>query len=161
MSLEEKEGKLEDLCEKYPVIFSERDGDVTETCMARGFEHEEGWYELLDELCSQLTTVMDKIGVVITAEQVKEKFATLRFYYSLDFSNLSDSDAKKWTKIIGSLVSKAELNSAYVCERCGASGKHRSGGWIKTLCDKCHEKTEAGKPKEKWDWPPNNEKTSG
>ena len=131
--------KLEELCEKYPVIFSERYGKETETCMARGFEHGEGWCELLDELCSQLKTIMDKVGVVITAEQVKEKFGTLRFYYALDYSKseLSDSDAKNWSKIIGSLVSKAELHSCYVCEECGLPGKSREGCWVRTLCDNC------------------------
>lgn len=119
--------KLEDLYKKYPVIFSEE----------RGFEHNHGWYKLLDELCSQLITIMDKVGVVITAEQVKEKFGTLRFYYSLDFKDLPESDAKDWYRIIASLVSKAEMQSGYTCERCGERGKMRPGGWIKTLCDEC------------------------
>ena len=34
-----------------------------------------------------------------------------------------------------------------VCERCGESttAKPREGGWIKTLCNKCHEERESGK----------------
>jgi hypothetical protein len=127
----EEKMKLEDLHEKYPVIFSH----------GRSFEHSHGWYKLLDELCSQLTTIMNNIGIVITAEQVKEKFGTLRFYCSVDFpKDLPDSDAKNWNDIIRSLISRAEMMSGYTCERCGERGKVRPGGWIKTLCDKCDSK---------------------
>lgn len=118
--------KLEELKEKYPVIFSKI-----------SFEHDHGWYELLDELGSQLTTIMNKVGLVVTAEQVKEKFGTLRFYYSLDFKELPDSEVDGWNEIISGLVSKAELHSSHVCERCGEYGEIRPGGWIRTLCDEC------------------------
>ena len=133
----EEKMELEELQIKYPVIFSNISNSMS--CMARGFEHGFGWYKLLDELCSQLTTISDKVGAVITADQVKEKFGTLRFYYSVDFpKDLPDSD--DWCKIISSLVSKAEMMSGYTCERCGERGKIRPGGWIKTLCDKCDAK---------------------
>ena len=59
---------------------------------------------------------------VFVAEQVKEKFGTLRFY----FTGSREFDA---------LVEMAEELSATTCEECGAFGSLREGGWIRTLCD--------------------------
>jgi hypothetical protein len=127
----EEKMKLKELHKKYPVIFSN----------GRSFQHSHGWYKVLDELCSQLTTIMNKVEIVVTAEQVKEKFGTLRFYHSVKFpEDLPDSDARDWNEIIRSLVSRAEMMSGYTCERCGEQGKIRPGGWIKTLCDECNSK---------------------
>lgn len=54
--------------------------------------------------------------------QIKEKFGELRLYHSgSEFSS--------------ELESVAENLSAFVCEDCGAPGRIRDGGWIRTLCD--------------------------
>ena len=58
----------------------------------------------------------------VTLDQVKEKFGTLRFYYS------GGDD------YISGLVSMAESMSAVTCEECGNPGKQVGGGWITTLC---------------------------
>lgn len=47
------------LCEKYPKIFADRNGDVTETCMAWGFECGDGWYTLIDTLCAAIQNTID------------------------------------------------------------------------------------------------------
>ena len=59
------------------------------------------------------------------ATQVKEKYGTLRFYMSFE------------TEEIQRLIATAEALSAQTCEQCGAVGRQRNGGWIKTLCDSC------------------------
>ena len=59
----------------------------------------------------------------VTLDQVKEKFGTLRFYYS------GGDDA------IDGMVRMAESMSAVTCETCGNPGQQRGGGWIRTLCD--------------------------
>ena len=64
------------------------------------------------------------------AAQVKEKFGGLRFYMTIH----SDE--------IYSLVEEAEGLSWKTCEECGEPGETRSGGWIHTYCDSCHEKRE-------------------
>lgn len=66
------------------------------------------------------------------AEQVKEKFGTLRVYMT--------STTDKMDKII----QEAEEKSAKTCENCGEKGKVRGGGWIKVLCDEC-ENNRCGK----------------
>jgi hypothetical protein len=59
----------------------------------------------------------------VTLDQVKEKFGTLRFYYS------GGDDS------IDGMVRMAESMSAVTCEECGIPGRIRHGGWISTLCD--------------------------
>jgi hypothetical protein len=72
------------------------------------------------EACSQVVAI-----------QVKEKFGTLRFYYS------GGDD------VVNGIERMAESMSAVMCETCGAPGRSRRGGWIQTLCDAHAE--EAGK----------------
>ena len=63
----------------------------------------------------------------VTLDQVKEKFGTLRFYYT------------GGDEYIAGLVSMAESMSAVTCETCGNPGTQTSGGWIKTICEPCVE----------------------
>ena len=63
----------------------------------------------------------------VTLDQVKEKFGTLRFYYS------GGDD------YISGLVSMAESMTGVTCEECGNPGKSRGGGWIHTYCEPCEE----------------------
>jgi hypothetical protein len=122
----------EQLCKKYPLIFKNRHGDMKETLMCWGFECGDGWYQILDSLCGNIQHHIDwqnknheKHPVVeqVIAVQVKEKFGGLRFYY--------DGGDEK----IQGMVCMAESWASHTCEECGQSGKHRSGGWIRTLCD--------------------------
>jgi hypothetical protein len=59
----------------------------------------------------------------IEVQQIKEKFGGLRFYYQGGDDHISG------------MVSMAEVWAGRTCETCGNKGKHRSGGWIRTLCD--------------------------
>jgi len=62
----------------------------------------------------------------IVIEQIKEKFGGLRFYYQGGDDH------------IDGMVRMAEVWAGQTCETCGDKGERRSGGWIRTLCDK-HE----------------------
>jgi len=42
------------LFDKYPLIFQDKDKSMQETCMCWGIECNDGWYWLLDRLCSNL-----------------------------------------------------------------------------------------------------------
>ena len=122
------------LCEKYPDIFRDRHAPITETPMGFGFECGDGWYDLIDALCKKIQHHVDweskypkpheeNIEQVV-AIQVKEKFGGLRFY------------CDGGDDITRGMVSMAEEMSYHICEVCGDSGKPRSSGWIRTLCDK-------------------------
>ena len=47
------------LCEKYPKIFSLRYGDMKDTAMCWGFEHDDGWYNIIDRLCANIQSHID------------------------------------------------------------------------------------------------------
>jgi hypothetical protein len=170
------------LCKKYPKIFENRHADMTTTAMCWGFDHGDGWFNIIDRLCANIQHHInqriesnernrkyremvaaaragdftlfneyfswcldkpeylekyrkevleeelpkwreeDKIIPQVVADQVKEKYGTLRFYYhgGDDF--------------IDGMVRMAESMSAVTCEVCGNPGKLVGGGWIRTLC---------------------------
>ncbi len=118
-----------ELCEKYPKIFASRYGDPKDTLMCFGFEHGDGWYRILDNLCANIQSYIDwknkKEHTVdqVVAVQVKEKFGGLRFYYEGGDDEISG------------MVRMAESWASSTCETCGETGRMRTGGWIRTLCD--------------------------
>lgn len=120
------------LVEKYPKIFKDRYGNMQQTAMCWGFETGDGWYQLIDRLCRSIQSHIDSnphlnISQVV-AVQVKEKFATLRFYI------------RGGNEYINGMIAFAEAMSAKICERCGNHGKTLDdGGWYKTRCEQ-HEK---------------------
>ena len=117
------------LCDAYPKIFIDRHGDPQKTLMCFGFECEDGWFRIIEDLCYTLQHHADVRGTTqAVAVQVKEKFGTLRFYADGldDYGN--------------GAVAYAELLSGRTCETCGAGGIYRSGRWIRTLCDPCAER---------------------
>ena len=116
------------LCKVYPKIMVNRDKDMTETCMCWGFECGDGWFQILNQLMGNIQNHIDwqnrekEVVRQVTLDQVKEKFGTLRFYYS------GGDDT------IRGMVSMAESMSSVTCEECGKTGTSTSGGWIKTVC---------------------------
>lgn len=117
----------EKLCKDYPKIFANRNGDMTTTAMCWGFDCSDGWYPLINLLCSEIQHHLDKNAKEGTpqfvASQVKEKFGGLRFY--------GDGGDDK----IHNFIWFAESMSTITCEICGAPGKRRGRGWIYTACD--------------------------
>jgi hypothetical protein len=47
------------LCSSYPKMFADRYGDMTTTAMCWGFEHSDGWYNIIDQLCSHIQHHID------------------------------------------------------------------------------------------------------
>lgn len=79
----------EQIFEKYPEIFKEKDLPMTETCMCWGLETPDEWFPIIDQLCNAMQNHMWSNGHVpkgmqVVAEQVKEKWRQLRFYYRLE-----------------------------------------------------------------------------
>jgi len=117
--------------ETYPKMFAESYG---------GFAVSMGWWPIIESLCANIQAhidwshknrewqvnnnkeVTDVVPQVVVA-QIKEKFGGLRFYYDGGDDQISG------------MVRMAEAWDGTACEECGAVGKRRSGGWIRTLCD--------------------------
>jgi len=150
----------EALCAKYPLVFKDRNADMRTTAMCWGFECGDGWYNIIDTLCSHLTSdyrqaksryddIKDKLGQsnwrkdIITQEVIDEAKAKM------------DEEASKVPVAVqvkekfGGLrfyvqaatdkhynyISFAESMSYKTCEECGAPGKTYTDGWHMTLCD--------------------------
>jgi hypothetical protein len=96
-----------------------------------------GWYNLIYTLTNCIDRRLEHLNkdggnrkVVIA--QIKEKFGGLRYYADGDVDEQMDG-----------MIDFAEALSYTICEECGAPGKLRSGGWMRTLCDKHEEERQA------------------
>jgi hypothetical protein len=93
-----------------------------------GFECGDGWFTLIDKLCSNIQHHIDWKAKQdhhiqqVTLDQVKEKFGTLRFYHT------------GGDEYIDGMITIAEDISGSICELCGSAGTTAGPGWIKTLC---------------------------
>jgi hypothetical protein len=126
------------LFDRYPDIFRERNLPMTETCMCWGIETGDGWFTLLDNLCSQLTLLRRYVGLEVVATQVKSKYATLRFYRHISAFPIgaTEDENLQWDRMVCALINDAERISAQTCEVTGKYGSlHVRGGWYKTLCE--------------------------
>lgn len=139
------------LYEKYPQLFSNKDKTPMESPMCFGIETGDGWYEILASLCwmikqhednktwqkewkeKQRQNVAKDFGISITGDeeeyfsvkfdQVKEKYGGLRVYFS------GGDD------YVEGLVSMAEAISYKICDVCGNKGEANKGGWISVRCE--------------------------
>jgi hypothetical protein len=105
-----------------------------------GFSCPEGWLPLVKELSTSIDHLLENWlpegkPLIVTVEQIKEKFGGLCFYYDIDFDN-EDEELNNVAERIRGMVYFAESMSFRICEVCGAPGERRSGGWIRTLCEK-------------------------
>jgi hypothetical protein len=130
------------LFEKYPQFFTNKDKGIQFSCMAWGIECNNGWYEILASLCWMIRQHEDnKIWTKkyfeendpeklkqepeyfpVKFDQIKEKYGGLRLYFS------------GGDEYVEGLVSMAEAISYKTCEVCGNKGECNKNGWFTTLC---------------------------
>jgi hypothetical protein len=70
-----------ELVAAYPEIFHDYRGYLRMTAMIWGFSHGDGWIKVLRDLCDRLETIRRRVGFMVAASQVKEKFGYLHFHY--------------------------------------------------------------------------------
>ena len=134
------------LCERYPKLMVNRNLPMQETCMCWGFECGDGWFNILDQLMGNIQHHIDwknkkeEVVAQVTLDQVKEKFGTLRFYYT------GGDD------VIDGMVRMAESMSGVTCEECSAPAKTHGPGWIRTICEPCEEARELARQKANEEW---------
>lgn len=97
-----------------------------------------GWYGLINRMLDQIQdTLRNCPNSSIHISQIKEKYGTLRFYYS---TSKVPEDAQS---VIDHIVREGEGASGYICEECGSTvNTATSGVWIRTLCEICRERQE-------------------
>ena len=131
------------LYEKYPQFFVNKDKTPMESPMCFGIEVQNGWYQILSNVCWMIRQHEDnkrwrkkyleendpeKLAAEpeyfpVKFDQVKEKYGGLRLYFS------GGDD------YVEGLVSMAEAISYYVCEICGNKGEANKGGWVSVRCE--------------------------
>lgn len=119
------------IIDKFPKLFKQTKLPMTETAMCFGLECGNGWAELINDTCTKLQTQIDaKIIPQIEFTQVKEKYGTLRIYFT------------PYDEKVNTIIDKAEKYTSKICEICGTTENvsMNSNGWISTLCDKCRKK---------------------
>jgi hypothetical protein len=114
------------LCQRYPAIFANRHKSTSESCMAWGFSCGDGWFNIINTLCSLLQAETDKRGAhQVVAQQVKEKFGELRFYCD---GPPSERQA--------AYITMATALSSVTCEECGKPGLlQEQQRWLRTRCE--------------------------
>ena len=151
------------LAEQFPFMRKKEslqeqreNGGISDLYSAYGCQMGDGWYELMVDLCAEITAAYERAGVPvdIVVDQVKEKWGGLRFYYHtpdcpvgshafdiIGVGSLRNTGGDSPLEHeIAEIVSKYEEKSVTVCEDCGKPGTRRKLGYVRTLCDACFEK---------------------
>ena len=115
---------------RHPVLLKAlRDGRFRQPIGHYGIETGEGWYALIDDLCSAIEIVMKHERLTYgQVQQVKEKLGYLEFYFGLNEASPA----------IEQLIQDSRERSAITCEKCGAPGVRRTNEWLIVLCDAYH-----------------------
>jgi hypothetical protein len=117
---------------KYAYMFPKQDTSKPGwSPIVFGFEVGNGWAELLENIFNVIGALDTNKTLII--DQIKEKFGTLRFYYS-HIGTIDDKTAD----LISWVVRCGENESGYTCERCGAPAKVESvNHWLSCMCKSC------------------------
>jgi hypothetical protein len=94
-----------------------------------------GWIPIVRDLCENI----EETGGDLRVQQIKEKFGSIRFYYTVptEDENTSRED-------IGELVKTARFQAKQTCQRCGEPGEDRTvNHWITVLCNDCYKDSTA------------------
>ena len=129
-----------ELRQRYPKFFRQPSGlieDVT-SFDERGVECGDGWFELIDRLCSACEQEIETLAAQgVPREQwpriaqIKEKMGGLRFYVR---GPLSEALRTK-------ISTTAYEESLRTCEQCGAPCNVRDSPWRQTQCESCTAKS--------------------
>lgn len=101
--------------------------NINTSLMGFGFDCDDGWFNLIDQLCWLIEDLLYKEYPELKRDfqvvQVKEKFGTLHFYVRGANDKILD------------LIDKYGELSSETCEWCGGYGKTRNfNHWYITLC---------------------------
>ena len=125
-------------------LFPEWFGQAGEYCCC-SFGVGAGWAPILLDLAWEIREILHDAGIPegeYAVDQVKEKFALLRWYDSLYVKEERDeNNDPSVARKIWDVTGRAEALSGKTCEYCGADGQQTTTGyWIKTLCNECESK---------------------
>lgn len=150
------------LYEKYPVLFYERNLDMTQTAMCWGICCGDGWYNILDTLCSLIKNeverpyqYIERYNKILSNPDLEEH---MKSFYIDQIKKEKENIIQpiKVTQVkekfgtlrfytnyynekIANFITFAEAISEITCEICGAPGTINDGGWLKVRCNEHKE----------------------
>ena len=161
-----KDASWKGFMDRFPILFQDGKKDMTQTCMCWGIECPIGWFHIIEQLCTILEfynmEFTKNYSIAIVADQVKEKFGTLRFYYTVrnvDKNGMALADVQELTPeeenkiriakdhldmLAEQIINEAEELTYNTCARCGVplddKNKVETKGWITYICKECDGK---------------------
>ena len=119
--------KRQEILEKYPSLYREKDLPMEESCMHWGLDVPEDWLPVIDKLSYALTNPY-RVGLgggriikpKFIAKQVKIKFGELRFYYEVDIEvegeELTKEERATEVRLAGKYADGAIAMATELCE---------------------------------------------
>lgn len=109
-----------------------------------------GWHSIMCDMCVDLLGYFKDHNIdpyAFHIDQLKEKFGSIRLYYSLHFEDKFDDEG------IDEIIRKYEELSEHTCCECGKEATLMSKGWICPYCKDCADRLKAEEGKH-WDFVP-------
>lgn len=147
------------LYDKYPLLFAQKDLDRTKTAMCWGIGCGDGWYDIIDTTCGLLQELVDepKHSVELYQKLIEQNpngdsvhaykelvaKAQEKVIPQIEIAQVKEKWGSlriyltNYTPQINSILSFAESMSFKTCERCGNKGQPAPKGWVIVLCDPC------------------------
>jgi len=126
------------MCQKFPVLFAQRNQSPTETCMYWGFDIGRGWYPLLHEMCEKIMVICKAYNWRVEFVQIKEKYGSGRFYFNSmgTNDNIDINESDLIDELINDIVHNYEEISGHVCAETGKwyDETISIGGWVYDCC---------------------------
>ena len=109
-----------------------------------------GWHSIMCDMCVNLLGYFRDHNIdpyAFHIDQLKEKFGSIRLYYSLHLEDKFDDEG------IDAIIQKYEELSEHTCCECGNEATLMSKGWICPYCKDCADRLKAEDGK-RWDFVP-------
>lgn len=99
-----------------------------------GIGCDDGWFKLLDDFLTEFESCCLEINTQPLILQIKEKFGTLRVYFT--YTDIEEIDDR-----LDEIVEKYTNRSMHTCEFCGIFGEISNvRNYLKCVCGQCKEK---------------------
>ena len=110
-----------------------------------------GWHNLIVDMSSEIIAYLRQQNFdpyLFHIDQLKEKFGSIRLYYSLHYADHSDDEG------IDDIIEKYEEISEHTCCICGGEATLMSRGWICPYCQTCADNLKKKENSPNWEFEP-------
>ena len=110
-----------------------------------------GWHSIVRAMSEEIRFYLVNKGIdpyAFHIDQLKEKFGSIRLYYSLHLEDKFDDEG------IDAIIQKYEELSEHTCCECGKEATLMSRGWICPYCKDCAENLKKKENSPNWEFVP-------